>query len=189
MRVRKALTVLLVALLPALAFADFQIGGLGMYKGDIAIIQTTGIGFTDFTFGGEARLKIGFLQAGASLLSYPGASYSSILAIADIGLSQDVALLRLGIGLGPNLSVNLGSAAPTPLNVGANLKLSADVNLGSLSIGLVGFYYLNDVSDFSSLGAVFSKLPWVGITAMVKLSETRPRMQGRRGGSAQLFYG
>ncbi len=166
---RKVLIVLLVALLPAMAFADMQIGGVGMYKGDVTTIQTTGIGLSDFTFGAEARLKLGLLQGGASLLYYPGASSNSILALTDIGVSVDVSLLRLGIGLGPNLAVNLGSTAAAPTNVGLNLKLSADVNLGSLSVGLVGFYYLNDFSDFSTIGSVFSKLPWLGVTAMVKL--------------------
>ncbi len=166
---RRILIVLVVALLPAMAFADFQIGGVGMYKGDVTTISAAGIGLTDFTFGAEARLKLGLLQGGASLLYYPGASYNSILALTDIGVSLDVAFLRLGLGLGPNLAVNLGSAAATPVNVGLNLKLSADVNLGSLSIGLVGFYYLNDFSDFSNLGTIFSKLPWIGVTAMVKL--------------------
>jgi hypothetical protein len=166
---RKLLTVLLVALLPAIAFADFQIGGVGMYTSDISTIQTTSIGITDFTFGAETRLKLGLFQGGASLLYYPSASYSSIVALTDIGISLDVAILRLGFGLGPNLAVNLGSAAATPTNVGLNLKLSTDVNLGSLSIGLVGFYYLKDFSDLSSIGSVFSKLPWLGVTAMVKL--------------------
>ena len=166
---KKILIVLLIALLPAMAFAEFQIGGVGMYKGDVTTIQTTGVGLTDFTFGAEARLKFGLFQGGASLLYYPGVSYNSIKALTDIGLSLDVAILRLGVGLGPNLAVNLGSGAAAPVNVGVNLKLSADVNLGSLSIGLVGFYVLNDFSDFSNLGSVFSRLPWLGVTAMVKL--------------------
>jgi len=166
---RRIIIVLIVALLPAMAFADFQVGGVGMYKGDVTTIGTS-IGITDFTFGAEARLKFGFLQGGASLLYYPGVSYNSIMALTDIGVSLDVALLRLGIGLGPNLAVNLGAPASTPpANVGLNLKLSTDVNLGSLSIGLVGFYYLNDLSDLSGLGSVFQKLPWLGVTAMVKL--------------------
>ncbi len=166
---RRVLMVLAVALLPAMAFADFQIGGVGMYTGDVTTISTAGIGLSDFTFGAEARLKLGFLQGGASLLYYPGASYSSILALADVGVSLDVAIFRLGVGLGPNIAVNLGGAAATPSNVGLNLKLSTDVNLGSLSIGLVGFYYLDDFSDFSSLGTIFTRLPWIGVTAMVRL--------------------
>jgi hypothetical protein len=166
---RKILIMLLVVLLPAMAFADFQIGGVGMYKGDVTTIQLSGIGLTDFTFGAEARMKFGLLQAGASLLYYPGVSYNSIMALTDIGVSLDVTLLRLGIGLGPNLAVNLSSIAAAPANVGLNLKLSTDVNLGNLSIGLVGFYYFNDFADLANIGSVFSKLPWIGVTAMVKL--------------------
>ena len=72
---KKLIVVLMIALLPTLAFAlDFQIGGTAMYKGLLEDITsgTADIGFDDFTFGGEARLNFGLLQGAAAVLYYPG---------------------------------------------------------------------------------------------------------------------
>jgi len=68
---KKLLVLLLVVVLPAFAFADFQIGAVGMYKGTMAQLKAKDVGLEDFTFGAEARLKLSLFQAGVSALYYP----------------------------------------------------------------------------------------------------------------------
>jgi hypothetical protein len=170
---KKLLVLLLMVVLPAFAFAEFQIGGVGMYRGTMAQLKAKDVGIEDFTFGAEARLKLSLFQAGVSALYYPEvplAKPPAIVALTDVGLSLDVLFLRFGLGLGPNLVIALkdtGAAKPFP--VGLNMKLSTDVKIGNLSLGLVGFYYLDSIKDLKNVGSVFKEMPWLGVTAMFKI--------------------
>jgi hypothetical protein len=169
---KKLLVLLLVIVLPAFAFADFQLGGVGMYRGTIAQLKAKDVGIEDFTFGAEARFKLSLFQAGVSALYYPENALKppAIVALTDVGLSLDLLFLRFGLGLGPNLVIALkdtGAAKPFP--VGLNMKLSTDVNIGNLSLGLVGFYYLDSIKDLKNVGSIFKEMPWLGVTAMFKL--------------------
>jgi hypothetical protein len=170
---KKLLVLLLVVVLPAFAFADFQIGAVGMYKGTMAQLKAKDVGLEDFTFGAEARLKLSLFQAGVSALYYPEvplAKPPAIVALTDIGLSLDLLFLRFGLGLGPNLVIALNdTGAEKPFPVGLNLKMSTDVNIGNLSLGLVGFYYLDSIKDLSKIGSIFKEMPWLGVTAMFKI--------------------
>jgi hypothetical protein len=169
---KRILVLLLVVVLPALAFADFQVGAVGMYKGTIEQIKAKDVGFDDFTFGAEARLKLGIFQAAVTGLYYPAdadlSRPKSIVAATDVGLAFDLAFLRLGAGLGPNFLVPIGATSETA-RAGINLKGNVDVKIGNLSVGLVGFYYLDSFKDLANVGEVFKKLPWLGLTAMFKI--------------------
>jgi hypothetical protein len=172
---KRLLVLFLVLALPIFAFAnDFQLGAIGMYTGTMEQLQAKDVQFDDFTFGAEARLKFSLFQAGASLLYYPASPVALLppylVALTDVGISVDLSLLRMGIGLGPNFSIALGpEGAGEPANLGLNLKLSADVNVGNLSVGLVGFYYFESFSDLKNIGDKFKELPWLGLTALVKI--------------------
>jgi hypothetical protein len=169
---KKLVVLLLVLVLPAFAFADFQIGGVGMYKGTIEQLKAKDVGIEDFTFGGEARIKLGIFQGGLTALYYPEDLMrpAAIVALTDVGLAFDILFLRLGAGIGPNFAIPIGdSGAGDPLKLGLNMKLSTDFRLGSLSLGLVGFYYLESLKDLANIGEVFKEMPWLGITAMFKL--------------------
>jgi hypothetical protein len=171
---KKLLVLLLVVVLPAFAFADFQIGGVGMYKGTIEQLKAKDVGVEDFTFGGEARIKLGIFQGGLTALYYPEnvstATPPAIVALTDLGLAFDILFLRLGAGIGPNFAIPIGaSGAGDPVKMGLNLKLSTDLRLGNLSLGLVGFYYLESFKDLKNIGEVFKEMPWLGVTAMFKL--------------------
>jgi hypothetical protein len=169
---KKLVVLLLVVLLPAFAFADFQIGGVGMYKGTIEQLKAKDVGVEDFTFGGEARIKLGIFQGGLTALYYPEdlTRSAAIVALTDVGLSFDLLFLRLGAGIGPNFAIPVGdSGAGDPLKLGLNMKLSTDFMLGKLSLGLVGFYYLESLKDLKNIGDVFKEMPWLGVTAMFKI--------------------
>lgn len=167
---KKLIVVLLIALLPTLAFAfDLQVGATAMYKGLLSDIidGPSGIGFDDFTYGGEVRLGFGILQGAAAVLYYPGDPTDSLKLLTDIGLSLNLAIVRLGVGIGPNVVIPLdGTISGVP--VGLNLKGAVDLQLGKLSLGVVGYYYLDSLSD---LGAdLFTTAePWVGLSLLYKL--------------------
>jgi hypothetical protein len=165
---KKLIIVLMIALLPTLAFAlDFQVGGTAMYKGMLEDIQSgvTNIGFDDFTFGAEARLSLGLLQGAAAVLYYPG-DYPAIVALTDIGVTVNLAIVRLGAGIGPNFYIPLEGTAPLP--VGLNLKGAVDLQLGNISLGLVGYYYVASLSELNA-DLFHTAQPWLGLTVLFKV--------------------
>src|SRR5512142_1439414 len=118
------LVLIMIAFIPAFAFADFQIGGVAMYKGEPLGVTVSSLGLNSFTFGADARLKLSIFQGSLSVLYYPAdttaaaALPASLMALADVGLSFDILFLRLGVGIGPNYTVALASndwTANTPL--------------------------------------------------------------------------
>ena len=176
---RKILIVALVLIVVAPAmFADLQIGGVAMYKGDVATINASGLGLNDFTFGLDARLNLGILQGSVAALYYPADVTpvaplpSSLMVLTDVGLCIDVLFIRIGAGIGPNFSVALEDRGPAGTNylpVGVNLKLAGDVNLGSFSVGLVGYYYVDSFSAFAEPNFFSRARPFVGVSALFKL--------------------
>jgi len=166
---KKLIVVLLIALLPTLAFAfDLQVGATAMYKGLLSDIidGPSGIGFDDFTYGGEVRLGFGILQGAAAVLYYPD-TVDSLKLLTDIGLTLNLAIVRLGVGIGPNVVIPLdGTISGVP--VGLNLKGAVDLQLGKLSLGVVGYYYLDSLSDLDA-DLFTTAQPWVGLSLLYKL--------------------
>jgi hypothetical protein len=167
---KKALAAIAVALVLSLtstsSYADFQLGVAGMYNGDISALGTQSL---NITWGMETRFKfLKVFQVGLTGLYYlpstvGGSSY--ILALSDVGLSVDVFFFRFGAGVGPDFSIPM-SGPSTPSTSNANLKLSGDINIGPVSLGVVAFY---PVMSFWDLQNVTRMAPWVGLTALLKL--------------------
>ncbi|OHD67998.1 MAG: hypothetical protein A2177_07800 [Spirochaetes bacterium RBG_13_68_11] len=168
---KKLIVVLIIALLPTLAFAlDFQIGGTAMYKGMLSDIVDgpNGITLQDFTYGAEARLTFGLLQGAAAFLYYPSEPYDSLKLLADIGVTLNLAIVRLGVGIGPNFQIPLDGGSVDGLPLGLNLKGAVDLQLGKLSLGVVGYYYLDSFDDLNA--DLFNNAqPWVGLTLLYQL--------------------
>lgn len=167
---KKLIIVLLIAVLPAMAFAiDFQLGGTAMYKGLLSDILDgpDGITLQDFTYGAEARLGFGIIQGAAALLYYPDELSPQIVALTDVGLTLNLAIVRIGAGIGPNFVIPLeGTVTGIPL--GLNLKGAVDLQLGKLSLGVVGYYYIASLSDINA-DLFTTAQPWVGLTLLYKL--------------------
>lgn len=166
---KKALAVLILVLAPALTYAEFQLGGAGMYNGDITALGSQQITPADFAYGLETRLKfLSVLQIGLTGLYYTppivgGSSY--IQALADFGLSFDILFLRFGAGVGPDFFIPMSGPSVSATSV-ANLKLSGDINIGPVAIGVVAFYPVQSIWDFQG---VMSMKPWFGLTALIRL--------------------
>lgn len=150
---KKILFLCAILLLPAALFAQVQIGATALYNfpylSDPVVPE---LDASDFTFGADARIRVFVFQASALALFTPGStepgleSPGSLDVIIDGGLSFDVLLFRLGVGLGPSLRVNLEPGADA-MGLGLNVKATADVMLGSFGVGLT---YLNQFEfDFS----------------------------------------
>ena len=146
---RRILLLTVLFLLPVALFAQLQVGGTALYNyplsGDAG--DASAVTPSDFTFGADARLKILFFQGSGLALFTPGSETvpGNIDIFLDGGVSFDVAMLRLGLGVGPNFRVPLGEGATT--GFGLNVKATADLMLGDLSLGLS---YLNKFElDFS----------------------------------------
>jgi len=165
---KKLIVVLVIALLPVLAFADLslQLGGTAMYKGLWTDLETNPPTFDDFTYGGEVRLNFGLIQGAVAGLYYPGTP-NQIVALTDIGLTLNLAIVRLGVGIGPNFYIPLGGSV-SGVPIGFNLKGAVDLQLGKISLGLVGYYYLASLSDLE-LGLFETAQPWLGLTLLYKL--------------------
>jgi hypothetical protein len=166
---KKALFILVIALAPVLAHADFQLGGTALYNGDITTLGSQPITGADFTYGMESRLKfLSVFQLGLTGLYYASESVggsSYILALTDIGLSIDIFFLRFGAGIGPNILIPMSGPSVSATST-ANLKLSGDINIGPVSVGVVAFYPVQSIWDLENFT---SMTPWVGLTAMIRL--------------------
>ncbi len=135
MKLRVA-AILLLAVLPTAAFAELGVGGAAFFNSPYLLGQSVSkddLNVNQFTFGGDARLKLSLLQ-GEALVLYSAGDVQSLNIYLDAGVSFDILMLRLSAGAGPNFVFNIGESSP--LQTGLNAKVSADVKLGKLSIGL-----------------------------------------------------
>lgn len=170
---KKLILVVLIVAIPALVFADFQIGAVGLYNRSTS--STAKISPSDFTYGLETRLNLWILQGGISALYFPGDTYlgtfDTVIAMTDVGVAIDLWILRLGAGVGPNYAMVVDTAAGSGTDAqkfGFNMKLAADLNLGNLGLGVVGYYYLEDLADLRNFDPKTMK-PMLGVTLLFKL--------------------
>jgi len=154
---------------PPRAHADFQLGGIALYNGDVTKIGSTPLSSADFSFGLESRfLFFNVIQIGLTGLYYLPASPdqpSYILTLADVGLSAKILILRLGAGVGPDFFIPMSGPAVEATSI-ANLKLSADIELGPVSLGVTAFYPVQSLGDFRNIP---SMTPWFGVALLVRL--------------------
>lgn len=150
---KKALLLLILMIVPCLLYAEFQIGPTALYGWVLApdeiTAATTNLSLDDFSFGADARFTFGMLQASAFGLFSPAFEDfpAEIELYLDGGLALDFVFLRLALGLGPNFIFVLDEGIDEIFNVGGNVKLSCDLMLGSIDVGL---YYLMFIDSFSA---------------------------------------
>lgn len=157
---RKILIFLMFMALPCLVFAEFQLGPAALYNwilapGEVADNITGDVSIDDFTFGADARFKLGIFQAtGLALFSpaYDDPDEPDLSAPAEIevyldgGIALDFVLLRLGLGIGPNINFVLDKEADEVVQFGGNVKLNCDVMLGDIAVSLSYLMFLEDFS-------------------------------------------
>jgi hypothetical protein len=159
---RKIIAILLLALAPMCAFADFQVGGAVLYAGTPFGLATSSGSSSIVPFGVEARWKFLYVfQIGLSGLILPGSSPSATF-LTDVGVVVDLPPFTLGCGLGPDFSIGLGGDG-SPATTLVNFKAFGEINFGIVAIGLVAF------DPVSALSELRRNWPWIGVTAIVTL--------------------
>lgn len=142
---KKMILILAVlAILPGAVFADWAIGGAAFYKSPVLLGQVQNpltLNVDQVSFGGDLRLKLGWFQAEALLLFSTGNTVNSLDVYLDAGIALDIAIVRLSLGIGPNLTNNFSTAAP--IQAGLNAKAGVDLMLGPVSLGVSYIMVLN----------------------------------------------
>lgn len=181
--------VLLLAILPAMAFAEFQVGLVGAYKPSFdtgmnasslkSSLSTLSV--DQFELGLEMRSRfLGIFQFTTSIIPVSGMGYYGDQTYLDIaptaGLTLQLLFLRAGVSVGPDLWIPLGSDSSSgDIFDGINLKASGELILGPVCLGLQALYFLSNNDYYGrsyseQLKEMISSktLPWLGLTAMVK---------------------
>jgi hypothetical protein len=136
---------LLCILLPLGAFAATGLyGGMDIYyaslirPADVVAIDTAGLNLADFAFGGEARFIIDPFWGSAIGLYSPGDANlpHHIDILVDAGLGLTLGIVHAGIGIGPDFGLEFGNGATQLFRNGANLRLTGDIVLGPVLLGL-----------------------------------------------------
>ncbi|GAB6089387.1 hypothetical protein [Spirochaeta dissipatitropha] len=125
----------LSVLLPAAAFAQMSIGPAVFLKSPVLVGQEINIdelNVNQFSFGGNARIRVDWFQADALLL-YSVGEVDSLDIYLDLGAALDISIVTLSLGAGPNFTANIGDNRAA--QAGLNSKLGVDVRLGELMIG------------------------------------------------------
>jgi hypothetical protein len=129
--------VAIAVILPAAAFADLGIGGAVFGKSPVLVGQsndTNNLNVSQFSLGGDLRLKLSWFQAEALVLYASGSGVNSLDTYLDAGVAVDLSILRLSLGVGPNFVFNAGNNSGA--QVGLNAKIGADAMFGPVSVGL-----------------------------------------------------
>jgi hypothetical protein len=169
--VKKLIVILIIAIVPIMAFAQFQVGGTALYLNDITQISHSSVNASDFLFGLETRAKLWVFQADATALYMPDSTEPGILGLADAGLSLNLWFIRVGALVGVNAIYDkTGLYAGSDLTIPYNVKATVDINLGGLSLGVEGVYFLGSLSDIKNLGKIIKdNPPFVGVNLLLKL--------------------
>ncbi len=154
-------TVLVIAVFLGLTFgvaADgLEVGPSAMlrfpFTVDDSLSASEGMGIEDFKIGADLELGLGALQLGALFDYKPGREEDGLMVPPSIeafvtgGLLFDLALIRLGAGIGPTFIFDIpaqgGSpsapetqSGPGPMGLGLGVKANADVVLGPIALRL-----------------------------------------------------
>lgn len=174
---KKLFVLLVLVSIPMMSFADFQIGPTALYN--IGITEESSVpdelSISNFTFGADARLNFGMIQGSAyGLVTLGDADLLTPTVIdlyLDIGICLDILFVRVGFGIGPNFAFNFYPdevSDPEIFEAGANVKLTAEVMLGDISVGLV---YLMDANlTPAGVAEAFEKIEGhLGVSVLFKL--------------------
>ena len=141
---RMVVALLLCMILPFGAFAlGFYVGPNIYYASlirpaDVVAMDTAGLNLADFALGGEARLIAGPFWGSAMGLYAPGDVNlpHHIDILLDAGLGLELGPVHAGVGIGPNFGLEFGNNAAQLFRTGANLRVTGDVVLGPVLLGL-----------------------------------------------------
>ncbi len=189
----KRVVLVVLALLMVVPASIFAVDLIGLRVGPTAMMNTTldfdspnwgidvdGIGLESFTYGADIRMNLSVIEVNAlALVTALEDDYSAVAldVYANAGLSMSLFdILRLGASAGPKFTVNLGDENvidgldEDPMNWGLNLRLTADIELGDLSIGASAIMDTNvsleNIGDFEAATLFENPTGLFGVSAM-----------------------
>lgn len=145
---------MLVASASAFAGNGFWVGPVAQYNNymtlDEFMDEETSLDFSadDFKLGAEARLAMGLLQVGATAVYHPDLYIlgDSIELNADLGLYLDLGIVGLGVGAGPRYLLPI--EYDEEFDLGSNIKLNADLILGTTLFSAYFMGYVDDLGEW-----------------------------------------
>jgi hypothetical protein len=153
---KKTLLILLILVIPMALFADVRLGPTAVYNFQpLQEAPPQELHITDFVFGADFRAKFFLFQVSAEAFYIPGYSsptdgYFSTPGSIDLytqaGIAFDLLILRFGLGAGPSVVFDINPNTEETIVLGANIRATADVLLGPVSVGLS--YIMNFPFDF-----------------------------------------
>lgn len=153
---------------------DFYLGANAHFASaiqpaEVREARPSGLAPSDFAFGGETRLYLNAITGSASAIFLPGSSFQAprFRVMTDVGLSLQLAILRAGIGIGPDFGIAFGESTETA-RLGGNLRLTGDIVLGDLSLGL-SWYSLISFNRESIAEAFRNPYGFLGISLLKRL--------------------
>lgn len=164
--IKRIVLVLLIVLIPSVAFAQIQLGPTAYYNHSLRIadvdeeVDDVVWDTSNFSFGADARLKLGMLQGQAVGLYTPPSPEDGVDAVhlidlhTNVGLAFDILMFRIGAGLGPSFAFEFGDGATETAGIGTNARVGAEVGLGGIAFALN--YLMRFPFDFEEAGRIFS---------------------------------
>ena len=136
--------IVLLLAIPFMAFSlDLYLGPTAYYASviqpqSVKNLSGSGLSLSDFAVGGDARLIAGPLWGGVVGLFQPGTSSlpNQLQFMLDAGVGLKLLFLRAALGIGPDFGVAFGNGSTQAFRAGANLRLTGDILLGKVSLGL-----------------------------------------------------
>lgn len=174
--IKRILFVLPLLVVPFGAFAlDLYAGPTAYYasviqpKG-VASLPGSGLSVSDLAFGGDARLYAGPLWGGLVGVYLPGDGTvpHRIQFLTDVGLGLKLAILRAGIGIGPDFGLQFGGGTKQFTEAGANLRITGDVMLGGFSLGL-SWVSRVQLTQQSLVNAFSNPYGYLGVSLLFKM--------------------
>lgn len=179
LKMSKKLLVVMVIILLVLPVSVFAIDLIGLKVGPAAMMNGSldpeaadyifgndEISVEDFTFGADVRMNLSIVEVNALALV---TSLNEDFTAVDLDLYTNAGLsislmnfLKVGASVGPMFTAHLGDTSEIdgidddPMDWGLNLRLTADVELGDLSVGASAIFdtdvMLGDVVDGETSG-------------------------------------
>ncbi|MCF7933687.1 MAG: hypothetical protein K9M84_08360 [Spirochaetia bacterium] len=157
----KKLTMIMIAVLliaiPASVFAGdgIWVGPTALYStgmtfGELSTEGLEGYEFdaSDFNYGVEARLDISIFQGSVNAVYHADTIFGDILETnLNAGLYADLGIVGLGLSAGPKYIVLLEEGYEEAVEWGSNLKVAADLILGST---ILSAYFSADIYDLET---------------------------------------
>ncbi len=138
------------------------IGGTGLYKYFVDPGEELEFDSDNFAFGLDARLRLGLLEGSLLAVYVPLGDDNAVLSFANIGLNTNIGPVNVGASAGAAFIYS--EELDDSFDAGVNLKFTADLILGDISIGA---YYLFWEDDFDEIKVADKGL--VGFSVLFRL--------------------